>query len=426
MNRLSPILIDVAVIGAGPAGISACLELDKSSNMNIALFDRSTIVGGMPRSCHFPFGMRDQKIITTGTKYANRLERLVHDTSVKVHTESTVVNIHPAIADGEHIIDVASTDGYLSYQCKNLILATGCFEISQGARMLPGTRPTGVFTTGMLQDIVKIRHQKFQRRVVIVGSELVSLSSILTLREAGATIVAMIEEDDNVHCYPPIAKVMSSVYGFPIYRHTEIQSILGIEQVEGIELKDKNEDANYTIECDCILITGKFRPYSALIDETSIERDPNTFGPSVDTNFMTSVANIYAVGNVIRGVHMHDLCALEGKAAAKNIINKVKGTSENNNDGFYLSTESPIEYIAPQKILLDATTTHKISSLTPGCAIQLIQTLKNPTIEAWSGSQLLWKKSYRRLLANSRISIPIWEFDFNQIEINSTIILKVT
>jgi ribulose 1,5-bisphosphate synthetase/thiazole synthase len=42
--------LDVVVIGGGPAGISACLELSKSSGLRVALFEGDQELGGMPRS----------------------------------------------------------------------------------------------------------------------------------------------------------------------------------------------------------------------------------------------------------------------------------------------------------------------------------------------------------------------------------------
>ena len=41
------ISMDVAVIGGGPAGISACLELSKSPGLRIALFERESELGGI-------------------------------------------------------------------------------------------------------------------------------------------------------------------------------------------------------------------------------------------------------------------------------------------------------------------------------------------------------------------------------------------
>ena len=53
-NRITnnPIPLDVGVIGGGPSGISACLELSKLPGLKIALFERDAELGGVPHSCN--------------------------------------------------------------------------------------------------------------------------------------------------------------------------------------------------------------------------------------------------------------------------------------------------------------------------------------------------------------------------------------
>jgi len=95
MANERPISLDVAIVGGGPAGITAGLELSKSSNLRIALFEGDPKLGGMPRSCHVFFGMRDQRRLYTGPAYARILNRLIRKTDVDIHTESRVLNIIP-------------------------------------------------------------------------------------------------------------------------------------------------------------------------------------------------------------------------------------------------------------------------------------------------------------------------------------------
>jgi NADPH-dependent 2,4-dienoyl-CoA reductase/sulfur reductase-like enzyme len=93
-NRKS-VPLDVAIVGGGPAGISAALELSKSSTLNIALFERDEDLGGMPRSCHIFFGLRDLRGLYTGPAYARRLDSLIRKTSVHIYTGAMVLSIAP-------------------------------------------------------------------------------------------------------------------------------------------------------------------------------------------------------------------------------------------------------------------------------------------------------------------------------------------
>jgi thioredoxin reductase len=310
-------LLDVAVIGGGPAGISACLELCSHAGLRIALFEGEQGLGGMPRSCHIFFGLRDRKRVYTGPSYARKLDRLVRKTGVHICTGSRVLTLVPGAPGETHELHALSPEGPKSFQSRFVLLATGCFEGSRSERVLPGTRPSGIFTTGTLQQLVNLRGLKPGNRALIVGSEHVALSSVLTLRRAGTTIAGIVEKDPGLHTYESGATVMSRLFGFPIIKNATIHRIIGNRRVEGVEVLVGDHGEPLQIECDTVVMTGRFRPDSSLIDGTLIEKDPSTLGPAVDTNYMTSVQNIFAAGNVLRGADMHDLCALEGRLAAQ-------------------------------------------------------------------------------------------------------------
>ena len=51
---------DVAIVGAGPAGLSAAVELKKQGVARVVVLERFEQAGGIPRHCgHPPFGMRE-------------------------------------------------------------------------------------------------------------------------------------------------------------------------------------------------------------------------------------------------------------------------------------------------------------------------------------------------------------------------------
>ena len=62
-----------------------------------------------------------------------------------------------------------------------VVLATGCRERPRSARLVPGSRPAGVMTTGMLQQLVYVSDLPAGRRALVVGAEHVSFSAIATL-----------------------------------------------------------------------------------------------------------------------------------------------------------------------------------------------------------------------------------------------------
>ena len=122
---------------------------------------------------------------------------------------------------------------------------------------------------------------------------------------------------------------------------------------------------------------------------------------------------------------MHDLCALEGKKAAENILKRFEQPENEEDEAFYLKAEPPIRYVVPQKILPGRVKAKLLPNLFPGCSIQVEHSMDKPVIEAWSADRLIWRKSYRRLIADHRIPIPLWKFNLRHVDKRAEVILKL-
>ncbi|MBN2032991.1 MAG: FAD-dependent oxidoreductase [Deltaproteobacteria bacterium] len=415
--------LDVTVIGGGPAGISACLELCTLTGLSIALLEGEQELGGMPRSCHIFFGLRDRKRFYTGPSYARKLDRLVRKTGARIYTGFRVLDLVTGSPGDAHELHVLSPEGPLCIRSRFILLATGCFESSRSERFLPGTRPSGIFTTGTLQQLVNLRGLKPGDRALIIGSEHVALSSVLTLKRAGVSIAGLVEGDLRLNTYASVAASMSRFFGFPILKNTAIHRIFGSSRVEGVELLSGRSKETLHLDCDTIVMTGRFRPDSSLIDNTPIEKDPYTLGPAVDTAFMTSVQNIFAAGNVLRGADTHDLCALEGRLAARSIIRNSRTSKQKIFRYIPMRAERPIRYVVPQRIM--PMPKRFFSKFLPWPEIQLEKTLLRPTLEAWSRKERIWQGAYRRLLGNTRIPLPIEKFLWDRVDPALGVTLRV-
>ena len=65
---------DVIVVGGGPAGVAAAVELRRRGIARVLLLDREPELGGATRHCaHSPFGMREFGRVYLGAAYGRRL-----------------------------------------------------------------------------------------------------------------------------------------------------------------------------------------------------------------------------------------------------------------------------------------------------------------------------------------------------------------
>ena len=60
---------------------------------------------------------------------------------------------------GPRTVEVTSPDGRQRITARAIILATGARERPRPARLIPGDRPAGVYTTGQLQNLVHLHHR---------------------------------------------------------------------------------------------------------------------------------------------------------------------------------------------------------------------------------------------------------------------------
>lgn len=419
-------ILDVAVVGGGSAGISSCIELSKkASGLRIALFESEEELGGIPRSCHVFFGLRDLKRLYTGPAYARKLSRLIRDLPVEVHTKSTVLKIVAGRMGEPHGLDVVSPEGLRNYEARSIILATGCCESPLADRVIPSARPAGIFTSWQLQQMVNIHHLTPGNRAIIVGSEHVALSTAITLRHAGVSIAGLVEEGVELQTYPLLAKTMSGFCGFPIYTGTSVEGISGAERVEAVQLVSRKGGDVLEIDCDTLIITGNFRPLSQLIDDTPILRDTATLGPTVDMNLMTTVPNIYAAGNILRGGDMHDLCALEGRLAARNCLRTIEPPGPDGGTWISICAEPPIRYVAPQRIVPTKIEYQLLPWFSPWFSVQIEHTVRNAVLEAWSGDRKIWRRRFSRLIGHHRVPLPVGRFDWNGVDPERGIALRI-
>ena len=305
--------VDVLVVGGGPAGLAAATELARLRAWRVMLVERDTEFGGIPRHCaHSPFGMREFGRVLGGAGYAARLAARAVDAGAELRSRHAVTALR---ADGA---DLATPDGPVTVTARRIVVATGIREASRAGRLLPGQRPLGIVTTGALQDYVHLRRLVPFRRPLIAGSELVTMSAILTCRSAGIRPVALVEDEAALRIGMPIG-LFPTLMGIPVHLRTHIVDIFGRDRVEAVRLRHA-DGAERTIDCDGVLLSGRFTPESSLARLAGLRIDAGTGGPAIDPAGRTSVPAIYAAGNVRRAVKTAGHCWSEGRRVAAAVV----------------------------------------------------------------------------------------------------------
>ncbi|MBC8258595.1 MAG: FAD-dependent oxidoreductase [SAR324 cluster bacterium] len=324
---------DVAIIGSGPAGLAAAILLKYSGIQKVVVLEREAEAGGIPRHCgHPPFGIREFKRILTGPKYAKKLVETALNAGVEIVLKTTVTSLG---TEGE--LSLVSPEGPSQLSAKRVLLATGIRETPRSARFVSGSRALGICTTGTLQSMVYLKNRIPFRSPLVVGTEIVSFSALLTCKNAGIQPVAMLEEKPQPHVRWPIYQ-LTRWFCVPLLLQTSIVNILGTERVEAVQVSDENGNVR-EIACDGVLFTGQYTPESSLVRESHLELDPETNSPVVDSFGRCSDPVYFATGNMVQlprnqarvpifylaenlpnPVDDAGQCWSQGRAVAKNIV----------------------------------------------------------------------------------------------------------
>jgi len=310
--------VQIAIVGAGPAGLSLAIELSDMGYSDIIVFDREDEAGGTPRHCgHLGFGIFEFYRLLSGPNYAKKLVNIANEKNIKIELKHTLIDIK------RDTLSFSTPDGIKKYQSKKTILALGARETPRPSRFISGIRSPNIITTGALQRFVYMHKVSPFKNAVIIGSEVVSFSALMSARHAGIKIKALLEEDKSINSFSILKPLCELFLRTPVKVGYEIKSINGEDKkVQSITISKDGIDE--IIECDGIIFSGKFTPESSVLKNCFNDFNYTNNSLFVSQSFQTTQKNFFAVGNVLRGALTAFKCYFEGKKLAKYIDDSIK------------------------------------------------------------------------------------------------------
>jgi thioredoxin reductase len=382
------------VVGGGPAGLAAAVELRRRGVREVVVLEREREAGGIPRHAkHAGFGLRDLRRPLSGPAYARRWVELAREAGVEVLEETMVTGW-----GGGGTLDLTSPRGRSNLEPAAIVLATGCRERPRSARLVPGSRPEGVMTTGMLQQLVYLRGLPAGRRALVVGAEHVSFSAILTLAHGGAETIALTTELPRHASLAAFRAGARLRFRVPVWTRTQVTAIHGRPRVEQVELTDLDTGRTRSVECDTVVFTADWIPDHELAVMAGLELDPGTRGPAVDPALRSSRPGLFAAGNLLHGAEQADVAALSGRHVAAGVVRYLE-------DGEWpaeqpsIVCEKPLGWIAPNVVGVDAPPRARF-------ALRAHEFLRAPRVEIVQGDAVLWSGRLARLMPGRSTRIP--------------------
>lgn len=365
--------IDIAVIGAGPAGLAAAIKAKEAGAEKVVIIERAEQPGGLLDQCiHNGFGLFYFKEDMTGPEYARRFIEKAMDLKVDFQLESMVLDL----SAGKRIT-ASSRKGLRALYAKAVVLAMGCRERTRQQIMIPGTRPAGIFTAGTAQRYVNVEGYIPGKKIVILGSGDVGMIMARRLTLEGAKVEAVVEILPYIGGL--IRNEVQCVHDFkiPLYLEHTVTEVHGLKRVEAVTIAkvDKNQEpiagTEKTIECDTLLTSVGLIPENELSLKAGIKLDPITGGPFVSDTMETSIPGIFAGGNVVHVNDLVDNVTLESEVAGTHAAAYAMGKALPTKRRISLKAGKNIRYIVPHTIESEKEVTLSMRVREPGEKVRL-------------------------------------------------------
>jgi NADPH-dependent 2,4-dienoyl-CoA reductase/sulfur reductase-like enzyme len=252
----------IVIIGGGPAGLAFATRLKKRGINNVIVLEREQEAGGIPRHCgHWGFGFESHRRLMNGPRYASLLRDQAR--GVDLRTGTAVLGF-----TSPQVMRVQNASGISEISAEHIILATGARESSRASRLIGGARLPQVMNTGMLQQLVYLKHKKPFARPVIIGGEWVSFSALMTCSHMGIRPAAIILEEERIDAPWFFSWGARLRYGVPVKTATRLIAINGVSAVESVEVE--RHGGRETIACDGVIVSGKFVPEDFLLTDATV------------------------------------------------------------------------------------------------------------------------------------------------------------
>jgi thioredoxin reductase len=339
--------VDVAIIGAGPAGLAAAISAKENGANDVLVLDRNSWLGGiLPQCIHDGFGVEETGTSMTGPEYADIYIQDVKKLGIDIWNETMVLELSKKLE-----ITAINKKGLHKIKAKAIILAMGCREKTRWNIVIPGDRPSGIFTAGVAQAFINLYNIFPGKNVVILGSGDVGLIIARRLKFEGANVLGIVEILPYASGLPRNVVQCLDDYDIPMFLNHTVTYIKGRERLESVTISHVDSNMNpipgteKELICDTLLLSLGLIPENELSKEIDIKLDDVTGGPIVNQDYMTSVPGIFVCGNCLQVYDTVDALSIGAKHAGKYAV-----SWQPENDETMLKLGKNVRCIVPQKI----------------------------------------------------------------------------
>ena len=266
---------DVAVIGCGPAGLTAAIYAGRYG-LKVIVFE------GMPSQLStVPFIENYPGFEGSGYELLEKMKEQASKYSE--HAFERVVDVGK---DGDWF--VVKTDSS-EYKAKAIIFATGGTHRELG---VPGEKE--FLGRGVSYCATCDGHFFRGKKVLVIGGGNTAVTDAIYLKEIGCD-VTLVHRRDELRADKALQEELFK-RNIPVIWNSVVVRIEGTQKVERVVLHDKIKDEDFVVEADGVFIAVGMRPQTELAAKLGVERDSRGY-IKVDRRQRTNVPGVFAAGD---------------------------------------------------------------------------------------------------------------------------------
>ena len=347
---------DVAIVGGGPAGLAAAVSAKEQGAERVLIIERDNSLGGILQQCIHPgFGLTRFKEELTGPEYYSRFIEKADNLGVEYLLNSMVLEVN---AEEKQVICTNSEFGLTKVNAGSIILAMGCRERTRANIVIPGTRPSGLYTAGSAQRLINRQNVMVGKKVVILGSGDIGMIMARRMSLEGAKVVMVVELMDYLAGLTRNRVQCLDDFGIPLKLAHTITKIEGNTRVTGVRVApvDQNKkpilEKEELVECDTVLFSVGLIPENELSNKAGILINRITNGPVVNQYMQTSKPAVFACGNVVHVNDLVDNVSKESEEAGKFAALYAMGKLNDDFKNVEIKTGNNVRYVCPHKLAI--------------------------------------------------------------------------
>lgn len=308
--------VQMAVIGGGPAGLSAAVAA-ASQGVTVEIFDDNFIPGGqLIKQTHKFFGAKQHLCGTRGMDIAQILLDRCTQHNVIINQQATVTGVYA------NTLGVLYPDKFEEVEFKSLVVATGASE--NMIRFVNNELP-GIYGAGAIQTLMNVFGIRPAQNVLMVGSGNIGLIVSYQLKQAEVEVECIVEALPQVGGYQVHASKIQRM-GIPILTNHTIIRAEGNEQegVTGAIISEIDKDfrpvpgTEKYLSVDTICLAVGLTPLADLLEQCGCKMTTiSELGGrvAVHNHYMqTSRPDVFLAGDV-SGIEEAVTATLEGQLA---------------------------------------------------------------------------------------------------------------